>query len=466
MNSEVKALTLPIDFQEKMKKLLGEEYPEFEASYLESVRLGFRLNPEKCIEGMPPFEIKDKIPWTQNGYYYSKDIKAGKHPYHEAGVYYIQEPSAMIVGELADAKPGEIILDLCAAPGGKSTHMASVMRQSGLLISNEIHPSRAKILSQNVERMGLMNTIVLNESPDRLSQRLISFFDKIVVDAPCSGEGMFRKDENAVLEWSLNHVAMCAGRQWDILIEAFKMLKPGGRLIYSTCTFSPEENEQMVKKVLMHYSDVAVVAVSELSSISRGRSEWAGELQTGFMGEEIEKSVRLWPHLIEGEGHFAVIFEKRLSETEIPSVKPMKSNLKDKSILEPFELFSKQYLKKSFEERFYLFGEHLYLFPEYSPDLERLKVLRAGLQLGTFKKNRFEPSHALALALKPGETQWNLDLKSNAPEVTRYLQGHTLDVSSELEGWVLVSVDGYSLGWGKATQGTLKNHYPKGLRWV
>ena len=252
-------MSLPKDFLDKMKTLLNEEYDAFIASYEQEKSLGLRLNTLKTsmtqFEGLNPFHLKS-IPWVKEGYFYQQAERPGKHPYHEAGVYYIQEPSAMSVGTFVEAVPGEKVLDLCAAPGGKSTHVASQLQQEGLLITNEIYPQRAKILSQNIERMGIKNAIVLNESPQKLAKHFPVYFDRIVVDAPCSGEGMFRKDEVAQEEWSLENVEICANRQQDILEEAAKMLKPGGRIVYSTCTFAPEENEQAIAKFIKNHPRV------------------------------------------------------------------------------------------------------------------------------------------------------------------------------------------------------------------
>ena len=241
-------LGLPKDFEEKMKRLLADEFDDFLNGYSIERQYGLRLNPVKAsAEMLERLDfITGKVPWAEEGYYYDADARPGKSPLHEAGMFYIQEPSAMSVSEMADIKPGETVLDLCAAPGGKSTQIAGKMRGRGLLVSNEINSQRAKILSQNIERMGIANAVVLNEDSYRLSERFPAFFDKIIVDAPCSGEGMFRKDPAARDEWSKEQVLVCADRQKEIIRNAFNMLKPGGIMVYSTCTFSPEENEQVI----------------------------------------------------------------------------------------------------------------------------------------------------------------------------------------------------------------------------
>ncbi|MCI8599907.1 MAG: RsmB/NOP family class I SAM-dependent RNA methyltransferase, partial [Lachnospiraceae bacterium] len=257
-------MTLPQEFQKKMQKLLGEEYGQFLESYqrepLQALRVNTLKMPVEEFQSISPFSLRP-VPWASEGFYYEKVDRPGKHPYHEAGLYYIQEPSAMAVGALALPKPGERVLDLCAAPGGKTTHLASAMKGQGLLISNEIHSARAKILSTNVERMGIPNAIVTNETPESLAGRFPGFFDRIVVDAPCSGEGMFQKEEQAILQWSPENVSMCAGRQQAILEEAAKMLRPGGSLVYSTCTFAPEENEGTVSTFLKKHSEFSICQV-------------------------------------------------------------------------------------------------------------------------------------------------------------------------------------------------------------
>ena len=610
-------INLPAAFTERMKIMLKNEYDEFIKSYEDTSVHGLRINPlktggadagltakgqsgtdeasedivqaqaltglcgeqtpealERLCGGQTPEALArlcggqtpealtglcgEQIPWCEEGFYYSDDVRPGKHPYHEAGVYYIQEPSAMLVGVLADTKPGERVLDLCAAPGGKTTHLAGQMKGRGLLWSNEIHPQRAKILSQNVERMGITNCIVSNEPPARLADRLNDFFDKIVVDAPCSGEGMFRKNPDACDEWSLESVRLCAERQLEILEEADRMLRYGGTLVYSTCTFSAEENEQVIERFLQTHSDyyiqrVELKAAKDMSTSvfypenidceagrvlkglavadgqsdepaynikndnagmpSCGRPEWSDSGE-----KELEHTFRMWPHLLKGEGHFAAVLKKGKDYTadfnmktsacssylkgavktsagssyltgdvktsagssyltgadnDLERVKKQKrgraqaagagaNNLK--AATELFEEFKEKYLNKDISGRFTLFGDNLYIVPEQMPDISGMKILRPVLQLGTIKKNRFEPSHALALSLRGAEARNTINISSEDDRVYAYLRGESIEAEN-LEGWTLVCVDGYSLGWGKASQNVLKNHYPKGLRW-
>ena len=484
---------LPEKFLERMQNMLGEEYPAFLESLSGKRYRALRLNPLKTRiqEGKEklPFTLSP-VPWTKNGFYYEEEEQPGKHPYHEAGLYYIQEPSAMapvpcLMEERASAAaiperqeehvsaaailerqeepatPGRV-LDLCAAPGGKSTQIAEYMRGRGMLITNEIHPQRAKILSENIERMGISNAIVLNETPESLSKRFIAFFDRILVDAPCSGEGMFRKNDNAGEEWSEENVALCAERQDGILDCAATMLKPGGRLVYSTCTFAPAEDEGSVSRFLETHPDFC-----------------------------LEKEERLMPHKIKGEGHFLAVLHRKGGQLSSAATAGTEKSLTLKDCRE-FLDFAKEALTIPAEELtagkiLLRFGEQLYLAPAETPSLRGLKVLRPGLHLGTVKKNRFEPSHALALFLKKEQAVHAVNLACDGTAVRKYLEGQTLTIGEGCDvemadimtrgrmaagqadvslpkGWCLVCVDGYSLGWGKAAGAILKNHYPKGLR--
>ena len=484
---------LPEKFLERMQNMLGEEYPAFLESLSGKRYRALRLNPLKTRiqEGKEklPFTLSP-VPWTKNGFYYEEEEQPGKHPYHEAGLYDIQEPSAMapvpcLMEERASAAaiperqeehvsaaaiperqeepatPGRV-LDLCAAPGGKSTQIAEYMRGRGMLITNEIHPQRAKILSENIERMGISNAIVLNETPESLSKRFIAFFDRILVDAPCSGEGMFRKNDNAGEEWSEENVALCAERQDGILDCAATMLKPGGRLVYSTCTFAPAEDEGSVSRFLETHPDFC-----------------------------LEKEERLMPHKIKGEGHFLAVLHRKGGQLSSAATAGTEKSLTLKDCRE-FLDFAKEALTIPAEELtagkiLLRFGEQLYLAPAETPSLRGLKVLRPGLHLGTVKKNRFEPSHALALFLKKEQAVHAVNLACDGTAVRKYLEGQTLTIGEGCDvemadimtrgrmaagqadvslpkGWCLVCVDGYSLGWGKAAGAILKNHYPKGLR--
>ncbi len=466
-------IQLPDAFSEKMKHLLGDEYDSFISSYEKERVQGLRRNPLKVSEEefdrMCPFELK-KIPWVREGYYYHAGDRPGKHPYHEAGLYYIQEPSAMAVVELLDPQPGERILDLCAAPGGKTTHIAGRMKGKGFLVSNEIHPARAKILSQNVERFGIGNGVVTNEDSGRLSARFPLFFDRIVVDAPCSGEGMFRKDEAARLQWSPEHVAICARRQEEILSNAAAMLKPGGTMVYSTCTFSPEENEQVIEAFLLANPEFSILDMGERQGLSNGRPEWS---KTGR--SDLSGTYRIWPHQSEGEGHYLAVLKKE-GTGDGPLKRTDPSYCTDPSVRKEAEGFLKEFLVEPDQyltrKEYILFGEQLYLIPPEMIDFKGMKIVRPGLHIGTIKKNRFEPSHALALFLKKEEVKQWADFPADGMEMVKYLKGETLSEEasprSQLskKGWVLMNTDGFSIGFAKLSGGIFKNHYPKGLRWM
>ena len=306
---------LPKEFLTRMQEMLLDEYDAFLKSYECENKHSLRVNPLKknlLYEDKPclPFSLEG-VEWEENGYYYPQEEQPGKHPYHEAGVYYIQEASAMAPVHYLEAQPGERILDLCAAPGGKSTQIAAALKGEGLLVCNEIHPARAKILSENIERMGISNALVLNETPSNLADRFESYFDRILVDAPCSGEGMFRKNEDACAEWSLENVKLCADRQDEILDAAAGMLKPGGRLVYSTCTFAPDENEGSISRFIYRHPEFFVVPVKQKGGMSSGVQEWVDD-----PAESIENSIRLWPHKIKGEGHFLAVLQKSGQDTD------------------------------------------------------------------------------------------------------------------------------------------------------
>ena len=500
---------IPEKFKERMKLLLGGEYEEFMAALEQERYQALRVNPMKMDREeflqKAPFSLSP-VPWEENGFYYEKKEnlpQPGKHPWHEAGVYYIQEPSAMSAVPFLDARPGERILDLCAAPGGKSTQIAAAMRGEGLLICNEIHPARAAILSENIERMGVRNALVLNETPDRLAERFPGFFDRILVDAPCSGEGMFRKNEAAGEEWSPENVQMCAGRQREILEYACQMLRPGGRLCYSTCTFAPSEDEGSVCWLLKKHPDMHVLSVPMPEGFAPGHPEWALMENTEKMEAaektteaaapsfcpasrtasvsafELEHTMRLWPHRLRGEGHYVAVLEKAGAasgskeqtvaeqKAEKPSAKRTRRRDGEKGLGEKdyteFAAFARENLRLQLSGIYLRFGEQLYLAPEETPALRGLKVLRPGLHLGTVKKNRFEPSHALALTLKPEDVVHAVSLDTEGRQVRDYLNGLTFPAEGE-KGWYLICADGCSLGWGKLAGGIMKNHYPKGLR--
>lgn len=459
-------MNLPIEFENKMKAFLGNEWDDFLYSYDNNRFQALRFNtlkvqsPEERMRILKTLKISSdkKVSWANEAYYFDENVRPGKHPYHEMGLYYIQEPSAMSAAALLAPKPGMRVLDLCAAPGGKSTQLATYLGDSGLLVSNEINTQRSRILSQNIERMGIKNAIVTNEDSFVLASHFPGFFNAIQVDAPCSGEGMFRKLPEAIEQWSMENVAICAARQKEILDNAAVMLKPGGTIVYSTCTFSKEENEDVIEYFLEKHPD--------------------------FTLEEME---RFWPHKVDGEGHFVAKLVRRGSvdtgfksdrqTKKIKNNKNRKNETKSALTKENMKLLS-EFLDETISDdmaaliknsRIVMFGEQLYRLPDMEVDIKGLKVQRAGLHIGEFKKQRFEPSHSLALALKLSEAKNVVKLTCDNPQTIGFFNGQSVMLSDEQaaeckKGWALVCVDGYPAGWGKVNGTQVKNHYPKGLR--
>ena len=459
-------MNLPIEFENKMKAFLGNEWDDFLYSYDNNRFQALRFNtlkvqsPEERMRILKTLKISSdkKVSWANEAYYFDENVRPGKHPYHEMGLYYIQEPSAMSAAALLAPKPGMRVLDLCAAPGGKSTQLATYLGDSGLLVSNEINTQRSRILSQNIERMGIKNAIVTNEDSFVLASHFPGFFNAIQVDAPCSGEGMFRKLPEAIEQWSMENVAICAARQKEILDNAAVMLKPGGTIVYSTCTFSREENENVIEYFLEKHPD--------------------------FTLEEME---RFWPHKVDGEGHFVAKLVRRGSvdtgfksdrqTKKIKNNKNRKNETKSALTKENMKLLS-EFLDETISDdmaaliknsRLVMFGEQLYRLPDMEVDIKGLKVQRAGLHIGEFKKQRFEPSHSLALALKYSEAKNVVKLTCDDPQTTGFFNGQSVMLSDGQaaeckKGWALVCVDGYPAGWGKVNGAQVKNHYPKGLR--
>lgn len=459
-------MNLPTEFEKKMKAFLGDEWDDFLYSYDNNRFQALRFNTlkvqshEEIMRILMVLEISSdkRVSWANEAYYFDENVRPGKHPYHEMGLYYIQEPSAMSAAALLAPKPGMRVLDLCAAPGGKSTQLATYLGDSGLLVSNEINTQRSRILSQNIERMGIKNAIVTNEDSFVLASHFPGFFNAIQVDAPCSGEGMFRKLPEAIEQWSMENVAICAARQKEILDNAAVMLKPGGTIVYSTCTFSKEENEDVIEYFLERHPD--------------------------FTLEEME---RFWPHKVDGEGHFvAKLVRRGCVDTDLKADRKTKKNKNSKNrknetkpalTKENMKLLS-EFLDETISEdmaawiknsRLVMFGEQLYRLPDMEVDIKGLKVQRAGLHIGEFKKQRFEPSHSLALALKLSEAKNVVKLTWDDPQTTGFFNGQSVMLSDEQtaeckKGWALVCVDGYPAGWGKVNGAQVKNHYPKGLR--
>ena len=427
---------LPQAFLERMRSQLGAEYDAFLESLERPRAVALRFNPMKGAMPELPF-VKEPVAWEPMGYYYDPESRPGLHPYHEAGVYYLQEASAMSAVSLLDPQPGERVCDLCAAPGGKTTQIAGRMQGKGFLLCNEINPKRAKILSRNIERMGVSNALVTNEHPRKLADRLPAYFDRVLIDAPCSGEGMFRKEEAAVTDWSPETVEMCARRQAEILDSGAQLVRPGGRLVYSTCTFAPQENEEAVAAFLERHPDFEAedVYASWFTPVGQGQ-------------------FRMWPHKLLGEGHFGAVLRRKGDQ------EPEAANAAGEKLPKVWLDFAKELGITLPEGKAVSFGASLYWTAQDTPALTGLKVLRPGLELGEVKKDRFEPAHGLALWLK--EANCTQDYNAASKEIDAYLCGNVTPTTKK--GWCLVTVDGYSIGWGKGDGKQLKNHYPKGLR--
>lgn len=459
-------MKLPELFLEKMQDLLGEEYEQYIESFQQKRVYGLRVNTSKIstedFEKICPFKIK-KIPWISNGYYYDGTAQPAKHPYYYAGLYYLQEPSAMTPASRLEVERGERVLDLCAAPGGKATELGVRLQGEGILVANDISPSRAKALLKNLEIFGIPNAYIVTETPEKLAERFPEFFDKILIDAPCSGEGMFRKDPAVIKEWEKKGPLFYAEIQKKIVLEAAKMLKPGGKLLYSTCTFDPRENEETVQFLLDSGLGFQILPMEGFGGFSEGRADLVSGGQ-----KELEKCVRIFPHRMEGEGHFLALLQKEGKNKDRAlkkrnGVKPKKEEL---SVLESFFSMVRKEIDFSCLE---MQAERVYLIAEEIGDLKGIHYMRSGLYLGDLKKNRFEPSQAFAMTLKPEEFLRVIRIPAEDARVIRYLKGETIEaadlISGDENGWRLVCVENFPLGWGKLVNGTLKNKYLPGWRW-
>jgi len=451
-------MPLPQPFVEKMKTLLGPEWEDLQAAWEAPLYQGIRVNTLKIevkeFLDRCPFAL-EPVPWTQDGFYYSPEERPAKYPYHQAGLYYLQEPSAMAPAACLGVEPGERILDLCAAPGGKSTQLAAASLGRGVLVSNDNSSERVKALVRNIERWGAVNCIVTNETPERLERYFPAFFDKILVDAPCSGEGMFRKNERAAKSWNSYNSSICSGMQKDILGQAASMLRPGGQLLYSTCTFAPEENEDVLADFLRGHPEFVLKPLPAFPGWESGRPDWAASQP---QESRLADTRRLWPHKIRGEGHFLALLAKR-GENNLPDA-AAPSN----AALHPAWIdFMAENLSQPLPGPFVQQDQFLYQVPPEVPSLKGLKVPRPGWFLGTLKNNRFEPSQALALGLRQQDVQRYVSFPREDFRLDKYLKGETLLVDG-CKGWTLVCVEEFPLGWAKQTGEMLKNYYPAGWR--
>ncbi len=433
-------------FDTRMKSLLKDEYDDFKKALLEKPVKGLYLNRnKKNVERVLEEQYIEHHPIVENGYLYDENYHPGRSAYFLAGLYYIQEPSAMLVADALPIEPDDFVLDMCAAPGGKSCEIASRLTGEGVLIANDIEASRARILSENIERFGLDNTIVTNVDPMRFTKQFQEAFDKIVLDAPCSGEGMFRKLEQAVDTWSEDKVLECAHIQKNLLKGAYDMLKQGGMVIYSTCTYSYEENEAMV-----HY------AVDELGFELLPLSKSHGLCP----GVDLDEVVRCYPHHYRGEGHFIALLRKP-GNSPRKVVRPMKPQV-IQADLKVLKAFYQETLNKKVPAYIIENNGHLYAIKKNFPELKGIRVLRNGLYLGEVRKNRFIPSYSLALTLTKEDVKRSYDYSCDSEEIKKYIHGETLEGTGN-KGFGVIFVDGYPLSFYKESN-QVKNLFPKGLR--
>lgn len=464
-------LQLPESFLQEMRELLGDEYDAWEKSYEHNEGFrGLRVNTGKLrpeeFQALSAFSLR-AVPWTRNGFYLEGQAQASKHPYYAAGLYYLQEPSAMTPAACLPIEEGDRVLDLCAAPGGKATELAAKLRGTGVLVANDISNSRAKALLKNLELFGAGNILVTSETPERLLTYFEGWFDKILVDAPCSGEGMFRKEPSMVKDWLEKGPDYYAEIQRTVVTAAAKLLRPGGQLVYSTCTFSKHENEETIERLIKEEGftllPLPLPEEREALGFAPGLGACAG-------------AARLFPHRLDGEGHFVALLQKNVCSDNSAATLPKRKEKADskgtlKKLPEEWLDFAKDLHVKWDACCFRLYDGRLYVLPEAltGKNIRSLRFLRTGLYLGEVKQKRFEPSQALAMYLRKEEFALSVDLKADDERVFRYLKGETLDLEDlaarGAKGWCLVCVDGYPLGWGKLANGTLKNKYYPGWRW-
>lgn len=463
-------MNLPVSFEEKMRGLLGAEMDAYLACYKEPRYYGLRVNTGKItveeFQEICPFEITP-IPWIENGFYYDgEQVSPAKHPYYFAGLYYLQEPSAMTPANRLPIDPGDRVLDVCAAPGGKATELGARLLGKGLLVANDISSSRAKGLLKNIEVFGIGNVAVLCEEPGKLESYFPEYFDKILIDAPCSGEGMFRKDKKMVKAWEEHGPEYFANIQKGIIRQAARMLRPGGKMLYSTCTFDSRENEQIIEGLRTEYPEFRILDIRPYAGFCPGMPKTARP-EDG----DLKKTVRIFPHKMKGEGHYLALLQKGgdglqpVLDCSKKTQPKMKAEVK---LPETAEQFFRDISWEMDGARLKQQGGRLYYMPEGLSDVRGIRFLRTGLLLGELKKNRFEPSQALAMCLKKEEYANTVNFSAEDSRIFRYLKGETLDVADLVESggkaWQLVCVDGFPLGWGKSSQGVLKNKYLPGWR--
>ncbi len=445
---------LPLKFTERMKKILGSEYETFEKAMHEPCVKAYRVNTDKIsledFEKINPFG-KERIPYVETGYYLDFD-KVGNHPYHHAGMIYVQDPGAMATAECVEIQPDWYILDTCSAPGGKSTQLKNKLGENGVLVSNEIIASRCKILTGNVERLGLKNTVTTCMDTKRLAKTFPKTFDLVMVDAPCSGEGMFRKDDIAIDEWSENNVKMCAERQADILENAAVCVKNGGYIVYATCTYSLEENEMTVDEFLTNHPDFELVPVKE--AVREFTAD--GIKFDGCKCENINFARRFYPHKSKGEGQFMAVLRNTESE-EYSKPTQSKTEKIDKIVFDFLDDVLTSYAKENVKM---YNGNPVYFTPDF--EVPKGTAFSCGVTIGEIKKSYIQPHHQFFMAMGD-KFKRKIELAADSKEIKKYLHGEEIRTECQ-NGWATVTVDGCAVGGAKVSNGTAKNHYPKGLR--
>ncbi len=433
-------IPLPERFIQNMQQMLGESAPAFFAALNDAPALALRINPLRGANAVSAADeyIESPVPWANHGRYLRPGARPGAGIAHAAGAFYIQEASAMIAAEILNPQPGEYILDLCAAPGGKSTQIAAALQNKGMLVANEPEPARAKVLSANLERMGAGHAVVTNAYPDALARCWAGFFDGVQCDAPCSGEGMFRRDPDSRSQWAVGSPAGCAKRQSEILDRAAKLVRPGGRIVYSTCTFNAEENEGVIRAFLANHPDFT-----------------AEDFFLPGIGASQNGMIRAWPHIVRGDGHFACKIRRSGDALHPKALAHIAKE--DRALLDQLNEICKIDLS---DKRIVRAGEYLFACPAALPEAGRVKIISRGLCLLRIGKNYIEPAHALAMAIDPASAR---KIELTDAQAVRYLSGEAIETDAP-NGWVIAAWRGMALGWGKISCGMIKNHLPKGLR--
>ncbi|MCR4716810.1 MAG: RsmB/NOP family class I SAM-dependent RNA methyltransferase [Lachnospiraceae bacterium] len=474
-------MKLPESYINRITKQLGEEADAYFACFDEARYQGLRVNTLKIsVEDflkISPFELSH-VEWTDNGFYYDADkYQPAKHPYYAAGLYYLQEPSAMSPAAMLPISEGDRVLDMCAAPGGKSTELGAKLNNTGILYSNDISQSRARALLKNIELFGISNSVVISEDPVKLIGKCKGYFDKILIDAPCSGEGMFRKENSIIRNWEQTGCEYYSDIQKNIIVTAAKLLREGGMMLYSTCTFSPLEDEESVLHLLKCCPYMEIVKLPIYEGFDTGHPEWVSDeyKNLDLPLEDLRLTRRLWPHRIKGEGHYVALLKKRLrSELDELNIDYDPDDYIESYGLYPYKgaklsdearEFFKSYDIDIDESRLELHDGRLYLAPKDMADVRGLRILRSGVYLGDEKKNRFEPSQPFIEAIGYFDKGSYVSLKADDIRIDKFLKGETISYEEALDkGYVAVTVDNYAVGWGKALNGNIKNKIPSGWR--